>query len=397
MAETELPARELQTPVQETDVLIIGGGLAGVCAATALSRKGYDVTLVSTHDRHPPDFRAEKIGEDQMILFERLGLGDAVHAQMTAFDGVWLHRFGRIIERGTKREYGSDYSDLVNALRRALPPEVRSVIGRVETMETSADRQIAVLSDGRTFNARLLVVATGLGDAVRKKLGVEREIISPQHSLCCGFDLEKPRGDFPFPSLVWNGERFNDRVSYLTLFPIEDKIRANFFVYRNSSEEWTRSFRDHPEQSMRELMPDLERMFGEIKVTGPVIARPIDLVKVHNHERDGMVLIGDAFCVVCPITGTGIDKALTDVDRLCNTYIPRWFESPGMPAAKIRAFYADPVKTARDESAMKMSLNSKSIKTETGLYWKLRRLRSNTLGRARYAVRGALKRLKSPA
>ncbi|MGH9916805.1 MAG: FAD-dependent oxidoreductase, partial [Pyrinomonadaceae bacterium] len=73
MAETQLPARELQTPVQETDVLIIGGGLAGVCAATALSRKGYDVTLVSTHDRHPPDFRAEKIGEDQMILFERLG------------------------------------------------------------------------------------------------------------------------------------------------------------------------------------------------------------------------------------------------------------------------------------------------------------------------------------
>jgi 2-polyprenyl-6-methoxyphenol hydroxylase-like FAD-dependent oxidoreductase len=146
---------------------------------------------------------------------------------------------------------------------------------------------------------------------------------------------------------------------------------------------------------MRVLMPGLERMFGEIQVTGPVIARPIDLVRVHNYERDGMVLIGDAFCVVCPITGTGIDKALTDVDRLCNVYIPHWFESAGMGAAKIREFYADPVKTARDESAMKMSLDSKSIKTETGFYWKLRRLRSNTLGRARYVVRKAVKRLKS--
>ncbi|MBA8881518.1 FAD-dependent oxidoreductase [Phyllobacterium myrsinacearum] len=395
MAETELPTRDAQTTVQETDVLIIGGGLAGTCAATALSRKGYDVTLISTHDRHPPDFRAEKIGEDQMVLFERIGLSDAVRTQMTAFDGVWLHRFGRIVERGTKREYGSDYSDLVNALRRALPQEVHAVIGRVEDIETTADRQNVVLSDGRKFSARLLVVATGLGDAIRKKLGVERDIISPQHSLCCGFDLAKPRGDFPFPSLVWNGERFNDRVSYLTLFPIENKIRANFFVYRNSSDEWTRSFRDHPEQSMRVLMPGLERMFGEMKVTGPVIARPIDLVRVHNHERDGMILIGDAFCVVCPITGTGIDKALTDVDRLCNVYIPRWFESPGMAAAKISEFYADPVKTARDESAMKMSLHSKSIKTETGFYWKLRRLRSSTLGRARYVVRSAIKRLKS--
>ncbi|QND50834.1 FAD-dependent monooxygenase [Phyllobacterium sp. 628] len=395
MAETELPIGLIDIQPETTDIIIIGGGLAGISAATALTRNGFEVTLISTHDRHPPDFRAEKIAESQMNLFERIGLGDVARAHTTAFDGVWVQRFGRIVERSTTREYSSDYSDLVNTLRRALPPQVHTIIGRVSDIQTGPERQEVILSDGRRFSGRLLVVATGLGDAVRKKLGVEREVLSPAHSLCCGFDLARPRSEFPFPSLVWNGEHFNDRVSYLTLFPIGEKIRANFFLYRSFSEEWTKTFRDHPEQSMRDVMPGLEDMFGDMTVTGPVIARPIELVRVHNYEQDGMVLVGDAFCVVCPITGTGIEKALTDVDRLCNVHVPRWFKTPGMHAGKIREFYADPVKRARDESAMKMSYDSKSIKTDSAFYWKLRRLRSNTLGRARYAVRATVKNLKA--
>jgi len=396
MVEPELAIQGTEAQPIQTDVVIIGGGLAGASAAIALFRQGYGVTLISSHERHPPDFRAEKVAQTQMELFERIGLGDVVRAEVTAFDGVWLHRFGRF-ERTTTPEYGGDYSDLVNTVRRAIPAGVHSIVGRVDDITTSENLQHVTLSDGRKFTARLLIVATGLGDTIRKKLGIERDIISPQHSLCCGFDLVQPRSHFPFPSLVWNGAKFNDRVSYLTLFPIGDKIRANFFVYRTSSEEWTRTFRDQPAQGLRTVMPGLERVFGEITIAGPVIARPIDLVQVHNHEQDGVVLIGDAFCVVCPITGTGIEKALTDVDRLCNIYIPRWFKSAGMSKAKIHEFYADPIKTARDASAMKMSFDAKKIKTDLGMRWKLRRLRSNTLGRARYVVRATVKQLRSPA
>ncbi|MGO4339971.1 FAD-dependent oxidoreductase [Labrys sp. KB_33_2] len=373
--------------MQHTDIVIIGAGLAGVSAATALARRGYDTTLIRARDHHPPDFRAEKLGESQMELLRKVGLEAAASAQMTAFDGVWLYRFGRRVEQGGEREYGSDYADLVNALRSALPAEVRSVVAKVTQIDCGPDHQRVMLSDGRSYECRLVIVATGLGDTIRKKIGVDKQVVSPAHSLCCGFDLVRARNDFPFPSLVWTGERFNDRISYLTLFPIGDKIRANLFVYRDFAEEWTRRFRAEPREGLREVVPNLERTFGSIEVVGPVITRPIDLMRVRNHQRDGVVLVGDAFCVVCPITGTGIDKALTDVDRLCNVHIPRWFESPGMSSTKIAQYYADPVKVARDESAMKMSLESKSIKTDPSFYWALRRLRSRTLGQARYAVR----------
>lgn len=366
------------------DVMIVGAGVAGVAAAASLAMQGFDVVLIAAHDRHPPEFRAEKAGEAQMRLFDRLGLGGAARSAMTAFDGVWLHRFGRIVERTTAREYGGDYGGLVNALRRALPPKVRQIVGRTETVETGPDVQTVTLLGGAQARARLLIVATGLSDALRGKLGVTREVYSPAHSLAAGFNLKRPPSSFPFPSLVWSGDRFGDRVSYLTLFPIGQKVRANFYVYRTQSEDWTRAFREQPEAGLRSVMPRLEPMFGHIAIDGPVVTRPIDLMRTHGYERDGMVLVGDAFCTVCPITGTGIDKALTDVDRLCNVHIPRWLATPGMDYAKIAGFYADPIKLARDASAVKESLDARAIKVENSLRWKLRRLRSALFGRLRY-------------
>ena len=191
-------------------------------------------------------------------------------------------------------------------------------------METGPETQKVILRDGRTVCARLLIVATGLSESVRRRLKIERDVYSPAHTLAAGFNLTRPPESFPFPSLVWSGERFGDRVSYLTLFPIDGQMRANFYVYRTQKEPWTRAFRTQPEAELRRLMPRLEEMFGEIRVSSGVVTRTIDLMRVRTHALDGVVLIGDAFCTVCPITGTGIDKALTDVDRLCNTHIPAW-------------------------------------------------------------------------
>jgi hypothetical protein len=52
-----------------------------------------------------------------------------------------------------------------------------------------------------------------------------------------------------------------------------------------------------------------------------------------------------------------------------------------MAADKITAFYDDPVKVAADERAMRASIYARRITTETGLEWRLRRLRNNTARR----------------
>ncbi len=95
-------------------------------------------------------------------------------------------------------------------------------------------------------------------------------------------------------------------------------------------------------------MPGLRKLTGEAEVVGPVKIRPADLYVTHDHVQPGVVLVGDAFGTSCPAAGTGTSKVFTDVERLCNVYIPQWLASDGMGVDKIGAFYADPVKNACD-------------------------------------------------
>lgn len=67
----------------------------------------------------------------------------------------------------------------------------------------------------------------------------------------------------------------------------------------------------------------------------------------------GVVTIGDAFQTSCPAAGTGVGRALNDVELLCNDYVPRWLSSPGMDVDKISQFYDDERKRAFDAATMR--------------------------------------------
>lgn len=378
--------------LRSADIAVIGAGAAGTSAAAAFARQGFSVVLIDVHARHPIDFRAEKIGQRQMDYLTAFGLGEAAYRQMTAFDGVWVHRFGRIVEKKNTREYSSHYQDFVNALRDALAPGVEVAIGRVEHVEAGPDRQLVALADGRRYEARLLVLATGLGEVILRKLGIERKMLSANHSLAFGFDLTNPPSSFPFPSLVYTVEGPRQQAAHLTFFPMGERMRANFFTYRQVNEPWTRAFRQQPAETLDAFMPGVGRMFGPIGIEGHVSARPIDLIRAEDYRRAGVVLVGDAFFTVCPSSGTGMDKALHDVERLTH-YLPRWFASPGMAAEKISQFYDDSLKLARDAHAMRISLRARSMRMDKGIAWRARRLRSAVLVRAAYRTRDLLRPL----
>lgn len=379
------------------DVVVVGAGLAGTSTTCALVRDGYDVALIDTHAVYPPDFRAEKLGQPQMDLFDKFGLGPVVRRATTAVDHIWVSRFDRLVAEVASKEYGLHYTRLVNELRAALPAASPVIVGRVAGIETGPERQSVNLADGRIHTARLLVVATGLGDALRRKAGIGKVLVSQRHSLSFGFDLAAPPSAFPFPSLTYFG-RFGTRVAYITIFPIGTTMRANLFVYRDLADPWVKAFRSEPERLLREALPGLAGLCGDIAVAGPVEMRPIDLVKAEGHRRDGVVLVGDAFLTPCPIPGTGIGKVLTDVDCLCTRHVPAWMATPGMAAAKIATYYDDPVKVESDTRSLRASLYARAINTRTGPAWTARRGRNfagrhvlHVVDRARTMLRRARK------
>ena len=234
-----------------------------------------------------------------------------------------------------------------------------------------------------------MVVATGLARSLIDALGVRRTVIEPEHCLAIGFDIALARPGARPAALTYHGERLADRSAYLTLFPLGARLRANLFVYRRHGEDWAAAFRARPAEMLRAMMPGLVPILGDFAVIGRVVLRPIALHVTEDVARDGIVLIGDAFATTCPTGGTGLDKVLTDVERL-HALAPGWLAAGDTGAAAIARFYDDPDKRACEADARRMVAYARAMALDPGLAWTARRWRNFLVQTGRGWLRGNL-------
>lgn len=360
--------------MRNTDVAIVGGGLAGSLAAAMLGKAGIDAVLIDPHPVYPPDFRCEKLDGAQVDLLKKTGLADGVLRVATHDRECWIAQFGHVVDKRPGDQHGIYYAPLVNTIRGLIPSQVPTTHAKATAIATGDNRQTVTLSDGETVSARLVVLANGLNIGLRDRLGLSRDILSECHSISIGFDV-KPVGrhSFPFPALTYYAERTGDRAALITLFPIGANMRANLFVYRDMRDPWLKQLRDAPQETLFALMPNLRKLMGDFEVTDFVKIRPVDLYASRGHEQAGLVLVGDAFSTSCPAAGTGARKAINDVERLCNVHIPHWLATPGMKATKIAEFYNDPVKRECDDFCFARAYRLRALSLDASLPWRLRR------------------------
>jgi 2-polyprenyl-6-methoxyphenol hydroxylase-like FAD-dependent oxidoreductase len=264
------------------------------------------------------------------------------------------------------------YNDLINTIHTQIPPRVKVITAKANAISTSRARQQLTLSDGEKISARLIVLASGLNRSLRHQLGIERDVISPCHSISVGFYL-KPVGrpSFEFRALTYFSEDVKSRAAYVTLFPIGMMMRGNLFVYRDVDDPWLGEMRQHG--AAVALMPRLSALIGDVEVSD-VKVRPVDLCVSKGYRQAGIALVGDAFSTSCPAAGTGCNKVFTDVERLCNVHIPGWLATPGMAKEKIDAFYDDEIKIECDDFSIDKAYYLRSFSTRTGPIWSARRL-----------------------
>lgn len=361
--------------MRQTDIAIIGGGLAGSTAAAMLGRAGVSAILIEPHHAHPPELRCEKIGGQQQIdRLTRTGLRDAVFNAATHDGEIWLARFGRVIDKRPGTQHGFLYETLVNTVRGEVPSSVETIHAKAVSIRTSDDRQTIGLSTGEDISARLVVLANGASVGLRDQLKIGRPVISACHSISVGFDIApSDRDKFDFPALTYFAEATRHRTAYLTLFPIGETMRGNLFVYREASDPWVRAMRRTPEAALDECLPKLRRLIGDYTISGDIKIRPIDLYESDNVVQPGIVLVGDAFASPCPGSGCGTDKVFTDVAQLVNVHIPNWLATDGMGADKIAQYYSDPLKLECDAWAKNKAFTLRAVTLENSLYWRAQR------------------------
>ena len=355
------------------DVVIVGAGLAGATAAAVLGRKGLRVALVDSRKTYPACFKAEKIEPDQAELFRKFDLLEKLLPFTGRIHDVVRARGGRMLPALSLEQYGIFYQDMVNGVRAQLPSSVTWKPDRVMDISPGPEVSRVTLMGGETLATRVVALACGTGGHLHTGLGLRKRMISEGHSLSLGFNIARADGNpFPFEAFTHYPEGFDTRVAFLTLFPIRNVMRANFFVYRKPGEVWVRRFAKEPEAMLAQSLPKLAQFTGPLRITSRLEMGPADLYRVEDHIRPGLVLLGDAYQSVCPTTGTGVSKVLTDVDVFCEC-VPEWLATSGMGVEKIARYYAHPRKEACDAQSLRGAEYCRRLSTEASLRWRIYR------------------------
>ena len=165
----------------KSDILVVGGGPAGSCAATMLARRGYDVVIVDKV-RHPRETVGESVLPSAWKYFDMLGVSDEVSRRFVKKAGgvvVWGDEITQIAFRDFAYDRPGlhvERADLDHLLlTNATKSGARLFEGvRAESFRSTGDdgAEVALVIDGekRSLACRYLIDATGQASFVARQL-----------------------------------------------------------------------------------------------------------------------------------------------------------------------------------------------------------------------------------
>jgi 2-polyprenyl-6-methoxyphenol hydroxylase-like FAD-dependent oxidoreductase len=159
--------------------VVIGGGIGGLGAASALAGQGWAVTVFERAVSLDPVGAGLGVAPNALRALDVVGLGDALRARTAVqgeagirrSDGGWLYRTsGELI----RRRFGDPVvvavrADLVDVLAGSLPPGTLRLDSTVTVVHPGDRDRLAqvTLADGETLDAELVVAADGVRSATR--------------------------------------------------------------------------------------------------------------------------------------------------------------------------------------------------------------------------------------
>ncbi|MBL9039604.1 MAG: FAD-dependent oxidoreductase, partial [Archangium sp.] len=181
------------------DVIIVGGGFAGLTAAAALSRQGASVTVFERAPSYDRQFRGELIHPRGVRGLDAVGLAQPL------FDGGGIPVRGFAVTPGAGADatllpyrsdsgpgMGIDHEHMVLTMRREVARRagVQVVTGlRVSELLREGQRVTGVeVEGGAVHRASLVVLADGRQSKLRARLGLEPEVTLLSHTIAFGVE-----------------------------------------------------------------------------------------------------------------------------------------------------------------------------------------------------------------
>lgn len=310
---------------KKTDIIIVGGGLAGMTQALLLGNIGFETICLdqgSISSQIKTDERTTAISYGSSKILEQAGIWKDIEPHGCPIKDI------KILDGNSPVLLDFDVNDvnqtamgwiLDNALLRQIMAKALKKNKNITHIEnaTVSDFEITkqeakvILENGKTYTAKLIIGADGRQSKTRNFMEVEvKEWSYDQTAIISVITHEKPhhnvavehfRSEGPFAILPMNDDKDGKHRSAIvwTLHAGDTK------PYIENDTLFT--------TAVRERFPEF---YGDILTAGKRTAYPLSLIHAYNYVTPRMALIADAAHGIHPIAGQGLNLGLRDTEAL---------------------------------------------------------------------------------
>ena len=315
------------------DILISGGGIAGLVAAVAFGQAGYSVLCVdpaapvTDRDAAGSDLRTTAFLQPAMSFLDRVGLWDRLSPFATPLQVM------RIVDAGgpepeprqIKEFDAADISDLPFGwnlpnwlLRRELLACLEALdtitfrpgIGATALFTRTAEARVT-LSDGSRIRTRLVIAADGRNSPMRGAAGIPvRTTRFGQKALAFAVTHPIPHGNVS-TEIHRTGGPF-------TLVPLPDweGRPCSAVVWMEEGPKATALMALDEPAFEAEMSARSCHLFGPLKLNSRRTLWPIISQQAERLSSERLALVAEAAHVVPPIGAQGLNMSLTDIRTL---------------------------------------------------------------------------------
>jgi 2-polyprenyl-6-methoxyphenol hydroxylase-like FAD-dependent oxidoreductase len=313
-----------QGGMNDPEVLIVGGGPAGMMAGYLFARAGVRTRVLEKHCDFLRDFRGDTVHPSTLDLFDELGLLDRLlacpHDKVPDVGAVIAGRKYRIADfthlPGRGRFIAMmpqwHFLNFVAEEGRKLPAFALSMECEAIGLAEEAGRVVGVeTKGGETISAKLVIAADGRGSVLRGAAGLPlRDLGAPIDVFW--FRVPKERSpENETQGYLARGEMVVtiDRGDYLQCARVIQKGTADAVRARGIER-----FR----ADMAGAAPVLEANIGALASWDDVKLLTVSLDRLERWSRPGLLAIGDAAHAMSPVGGVGINLAIQDAVAAAN-------------------------------------------------------------------------------
>jgi 2-polyprenyl-6-methoxyphenol hydroxylase-like FAD-dependent oxidoreductase len=304
----------------DADLIIVGGGPAGMMAGLLFARAACNVRVLEKHADFFRDFRGDTVHPSTMEILDQLGmLTRFLKRPHNRIDNAQLNLAGRDWTIGDLSHLATaapfiammpqwDFLDFLRDEAKAYPGFHLDMESPVEGFIEEGGRVVGVrVAGGRELRAPLTIAADGRSSIVRKMLAVET-LGAPMDVLW--FRLAKP------DSSVEGLRGRVERGRLLVLIDRGDYWQCALLIPKGGADEVKAKGLDYIRSIVAAAAPELD--LGELDDLEDLHLLSVTLDRLVCWHRPGLLAIGDAAHAMSPIGGIGINLAIQDAVAAAN-------------------------------------------------------------------------------